>query len=111
MKKKLVIIIIAVSASLLSALAIWGIFQSRADATEEATEGSESSSEYFSRYDGGFDGTYTEGLIFSRNRETNEYMIVEYVGKQSEVTIPAEYNGCKVTVIAENAFFNSSIDG
>lgn len=107
MKKKFLILIsiAAVAVILLLSVVAYKFFGDTTDSTER-----ESGAETTDVNKGMFDGTYTEGLIFLRDRDTYDYIIVDYVGKQTEVVIPTEYNGSKVSMIAEKAFFDSDIE-
>lgn len=46
----------------------------------------------------------TEGLVFSLNGDGKSYTVSDYTGEATEVTVPARYEGKKVTVIGAYAF-------
>lgn len=53
---------------------------------------------------------YTDGLEFSRNRQTNEYSVVGYNGSNTVVEVPATYKGNPVTSVDKNAFFRTEVE-
>ena len=75
---------------------------------ESTTESTEESTEVESATEKA-EVSATQGLVFTVNEGNTAYSVTDYVGSNTEIVIPALYNGLPVTSIGNNAFSHSNL--
>jgi len=49
---------------------------------------------------------FTEGLVFSKIKDKDEYEVIDYLGTASDVVVPETYQGLPVTKISDSSFYD-----